>query len=240
MTLTNRTPEPKVESLFNELAPNYDSMNSLISLGLHRNWRRFAMKRLNVWPGAFVIDVCCGTGDWTVALAKAVGPAGRVVGLDFSDEMLKIAAKKLKAAKVADRVTLVRGDAMHLPYEANAFDIATVGFGLRNVPDANQVLTEMARVVHPNGQVTSLETSQPTLPVIKFGWQIYFKLVPIMAKFAVNKYQEYAYLQRTTKEFVSAKQLVQMFRQAGMTKVSYQMLTFGAAAFHLGWVKKSK
>ncbi len=89
-------------------------------------------------------------------------------------------------------MTLVRGDAMHLPYEANAFDIATIGFGLRNVPDANQVLAEMARVVHPNGQVASLETSQPTSPVIKFGWQIYFKLVPIMAKFAVNKYREYA------------------------------------------------
>ena len=234
MTLTNKTPETKVESLFDQIADNYDGMNSLISLGNHQHWRKLVMKQLNVQPGSFAIDLCCGTGDWTIALAKAVGPSGQVVGLDFSDEMLKIADKKVRAAGLSDRVTLVKGDAMKLPYENGQFDLATIGFGLRNVPDADQVLHEMSRVVHARGQVACLETSKPTNPVIKLGWQIYFDLVPLMAKVAVNRYREYAYLQKTTAEFVSAQQLVTMFQNAGLVDVSYRPFTFVAAAFHLG------
>lgn len=234
MTLTNKTPETKVESLFDQIADNYDGMNSLISLGNHKHWRKLVMQQLNVEPGSFAIDVCCGTGDWTIALAKAVGPSGQVVGLDFSEEMLKLADKKVRAAGLQDRVTLVKGDAMQLPYDDNHFDVATIGFGLRNVPDADQVLHEMSRVVHARGQVACLETSKPTNPVIKFGWRVYFDLVPLMAKVAVNKYQEYAYLQKTTAEFVSAQQLVEMFQNAGLVDVHYRPFTFGAAAFHWG------
>lgn len=234
MSLTNNTPETKVESLFDKIADNYDSMNSLISLGNHKHWRKLVMRQLIVQPGTFAIDVCCGTGDWTIALAKAVGPSGQVVGLDFSEEMLKIAEKKVRAAGLQDRVTFVKGDAMHLPYDTNKFDLATIGFGLRNVPDADQVLHEMTRVIHNRGQVACLETSKPTNPIIKIGWKAYFKLVPIMAKLTVNKYHEYSYLQRTTAEFVSAAKLVEMFQDAGLTDVSYRQFTFGAAAFHLG------
>lgn len=234
MSLTNKTPEAKVESLFDQIAGNYDGMNSLISLGNHKHWRKLVMKQLNVQPGSFALDVCCGTGDWVIALAKAVGPSGQVIGLDFSEEMLKIAEKKVAAAGLRDRVTLVKGDAMHLPYDDNQFDLATIGFGLRNVPDADQVLHEMTRVIHNRGRVACLETSKPTNPIIKLGWQVYFNLVPIMAKLTVNKYQEYSYLQRTTAEFVSASKLVKMFQNAGLTDVSYRKFTFGAAAFHLG------
>ncbi|MFR0566338.1 demethylmenaquinone methyltransferase [Lentilactobacillus parabuchneri] len=234
MSLTNKTPEAKVESLFNQIAANYDEMNSLISLGNHKHWRKLVMKQLNVRPGSFAIDVCCGTGDWTIALAKAVGSSGQVVGLDFSEEMLKIADQKVRAAGLSDRVTLVKGDAMNLPYADNYFDVATIGFGLRNVPDADRVLHEMSRVVHARGQVACLETSKPTNPIIKLGWQAYFNLVPIMAKLTVNKYQQYHYLQRTTAEFVSAGKLVEMFQDAGLTDVHCRTFTFGAAAFHLG------
>ncbi len=192
------------------------------------------MQRLEVQPGDFAIDVCCGTGDWTIALAKAVGPAGQVIGLDFSQEMLKIAAKKVRAAGVSDRVTLVKGDAMQLPYDENRFDVATIGFGLRNVPDADQVLREMVRVVRTNGKIACLETSQPTNPAVKIGWEAYFKTVPVMAKLAVNKYREYNYLERTTKQFVSAEKLAKMFEDAGMHNVTYRTFTLGAAALHLG------
>ena len=93
MALTNHTPEEKVSTMFNQIADNYDKMNSLISLGTHKHWRKVAMKQLHVKRGAFAIDVCCGTGDWTIALAEAVGPAGHVVGLDVSEKMLEIARK---------------------------------------------------------------------------------------------------------------------------------------------------
>ncbi len=98
-------------------------------------------------PALLRLMSAAARGDWTIALAKAVGPSGQVVGLDFSDQMLKIAEKKVAAAGLQDRITFLRGDAMHLPYTDDKFDLATIGFGLRNVPDANQVLREMTRVI---------------------------------------------------------------------------------------------
>ncbi|GAX03338.1 ubiquinone/menaquinone biosynthesis methyltransferase [Secundilactobacillus pentosiphilus] len=232
MSLTNQTPESQVQSLFKRVAANYDQMNNLISLGTHKHWRKVAMARLAIKTGSFILDLCCGTGDWTIALAKAVGPSGQVVGLDFSREMLSVAKKKVASAGLNDRVTLVQGDAMALPYANNHFDVITIGFGLRNVPDANQVLREMYRVVRPGGQVASLETSQPTQPVVKLGWKIYFKLIPMMTKLAVHNYQDYVYLEQTAANFVNAKQLAAMYARTGFNRINYQTFDMGAAAFH--------
>lgn len=232
MSLTNQTPESQVQSLFKRVAANYDQMNNLISLGTHKHWRKVAMASLAVKPGSFVLDLCCGTGDWTVALAKAVGPSGQVVGLDFSKEMLCVAKEKVASAGFNDRVTLVQGDAMALPYDNNHFDVITIGFGLRNVPDADQVLREMYRVVRPGGQAASLETSQPTQPVIKLGWKIYFKLIPMMTRLVVHNYQDYVYLEQTAANFVNAEQLADMYANAGFNHIDYQTFDMGAAAFH--------
>ncbi|MCH5462402.1 demethylmenaquinone methyltransferase [Lactobacillus sp. LC28-10] len=232
MSLTNQTPEPQVQSLFKRVAGNYDRMNNLISLGTHKHWRKVAMEKLAIKPGSFVLDLCCGTGDWTIALAKAVGPSGQVIGLDFSEEMLAVAKTKVAAAGMNDRVTLVQGDAMALPYDNDHFDVVTIGFGLRNVPDANQVLREMHRVVRPGGQVGSLETSHPTQPLVKLGWQVYFKLIPMMTKLAVHNYEDYVYLEKTAAEFVDAKTLAKMYANAGFEKIDYQTFDMGAAAFH--------
>lgn len=234
MPLTNPTPELEVQRLFNRLAIHYDAMNTLMTLGTHYYWRRVAMQQLHVQPGNFALDVCCGTGDWTIALAKAVGPRGHVWGLDFSEHMLALARQKVRAAHLEDRVTFIQGDAMQLPYPANTFDVTTIGFGLRNVPDANQVLSELYRVARTGGKAACLETSQPTQPLIKLGWQAYFKLVPVMMSLAGSRYADYDYLQRTTKAFVSAKQLVRMFELAGFAEVRYRTFDLGAAALHLG------
>lgn len=235
MTLTNRTPESAVQNIFDKIAPQYDQMNSVISLGTHRIWRKRVMSMMAVKPGDFALDLCCGTGDWTLALARAVGPAGRVVGLDFSPVMIREADRKVRTAKYADRITLREGDAMQLPYPDNSFNVVTIGFGLRNVPDANQVLREMTRVVKPGGQVVCLETSQPTNPVIHAGWQVYFgHVVPLMGSLVAHHYQAYNYLQRSTHSFVSVTQLADMFRTAGLTQVSYRTFNLGAAAVHLG------
>lgn len=234
MALTNQTPEDQVQDIFNRIAPQYDQMNSVISLGTHRIWRQQVMNAMTLRPGDFALDLCCGTGDWTLTLAQAVGPAGQVVGLDFSDVMLQEASRKVRAAHLSDRITLRQGDAMHLPYPDNSFNVVTIGFGLRNVPDANQVLREMARVVKPGGQVVCLETSQPTNPVIHAGWQLYFgHVVPLMGRFA-HHYQAYNYLQRSTHKFVTVTELATMFRTAGLQQVHYHQFNLGAAAVHLG------
>jgi demethylmenaquinone methyltransferase/2-methoxy-6-polyprenyl-1,4-benzoquinol methylase len=236
MALTNHTPEQSVQAIFDKIAPQYDQMNSVISLGTHRVWRKRVMTMMAVRPGDFALDLCCGTGDWTLALAHAVGPAGRVVGLDFSPVMLQEATAKVRADKLNDRITLRQGDAMHLPYPDNSFNVVTIGFGLRNVPDANQVLREMARVVKPGGQIVCLETSQPTNPVIHAGWQVYFgHLVPLMGSVVAHHYQAYNYLQRSTHDFVSVDQLAAMFTAAGLTRVRYTAFNLGAAAVHFGY-----
>lgn len=145
-------------------------MNSVISFQQHIKWRKDTMKRMNVKPGSKALDVCCGTADWTIALADAVGPTGDVTGLDFSQNMLNVGVEKVKELGLK-QVKLVHGNAMELPFPDNSFDYATIGFGLRNVPDYLQVLKEMRRVVKPGGIVVCLETSQPTL----IGYrQLYF------------------------------------------------------------------
>ncbi|MFC6259326.1 demethylmenaquinone methyltransferase [Levilactobacillus fujinensis] len=235
MALTNHTSEDKVQQIFDHIAPQYDQMNSVISLGTHRIWRKNVMQAMTINPGDFALDLCCGTGDWTLALANAVGPAGHVVGLDFSEVMLTQATAKVRAAKREDRITLRQGDAMQLPYPDNSFNVVTIGFGLRNVPDANQVLREMTRVVKPGGQVVCLETSQPTNPIVHAGWQLYFgHLVPLMGRVVAHHYQAYNYLQQSTHHFVSVDELAAMFREAGLVKVHYTPFNLGAAAVHFG------
>jgi len=129
---------------------------------------------------------------------------------------------------------LVQGDAMALPFDDNSFDIVTIGFGLRNVPDADKALSEIYRVLKPGGQFVSLEMSQPTNPIIKVGWKAYFTAFPLMASLAGGHYHDYQYLKKTSQQFVSAHQLARMMKAVGFKEVHYQPLNFGAAALHFG------
>lgn len=234
MTLTNKVPEKEVHDLFSRVAPNYDKMNDLISLGTQRIWRKKLYQKLQVKSGDFCLDLCCGTGDLTIGLAHLVGPSGDVVGLDFNQEMLSFADKKVRLAGLEKEIQLKQADAMHLPYSDNSFNIVTIGFGLRNVPDANQVLREAYRVLKPGGKFAVLETSQPTNPIIKMGWDAYFKLFPKFAKLVNSNVQDYQYLSNTTHQFVSAAQLVKMFEQAHFKNINVTRLNLGAGAIHIG------
>lgn len=240
MSLTNRVPEKDVHDLFSRVAPHYDQMNNLISLGTQNGWRKKFLRELKVVPGNFVLDLCCGTGDITIALAKQVGPSGNVIGLDFNNDMLELADQKIRKQDLQKEIQLRQGDAMHLPYPDQSFDIVTIGFGLRNVPDANQVLKEIYRVLKPTGKVGILETSQPTNPLVKVGWQTYFKLFPSFAKILGAKVSDYQYLSHTTEKFVSAKHLKKMLEENGFENVQVKKLNLGAGAIHIGIKKKMR
>ena len=149
--------EQRVHKVFEKISDNYDKMNSVISFQQHIKWRKDTMKKMNVRPGSKALDVCCGTADWTIALADAVGPSGEVVGLDFSKNMLKVGIEKVDGLGLK-QVKLIHGNAMELPFQDNSFDYVTIGFGLRNVPDYLQVLKEMRRVLKPGGVAVCLET----------------------------------------------------------------------------------
>lgn len=230
--------EERVHNVFEKIYGNYDKMNSVISFQQHLRWRKDTMKRMDVQPGSKALDVCCGTGDWSIALSEAVGESGKVVGLDFSQNMLKIGEEKVKEQGIKN-IELVHGNAMELPYPDNSFDYVTIGFGLRNVPDYMQVLKEMHRVVKPGGIAVCLETSQPTLFGFKQGYYLYFRyIMPLFGKIFAKSFNEYAWLHESAKDFPGMKELAAMFEKAGFADVKYKPYTGGVAAVHIG--KKEK
>ncbi|EEW53226.1 bifunctional demethylmenaquinone methyltransferase/2-methoxy-6-polyprenyl-1,4-benzoquinol methylase UbiE [Limosilactobacillus antri] len=234
MTLTNHHSENEVNEMFSRVAGKYDLLNNVISLGTQKRWRAALFDQLTLKAGMDCLDLCCGTGDLTIALAQQAGPSGRTVGLDFNRPMLTIAKQKIRKAGLSKEVELVQADAMHLPFPDGSFGVVTIGFGLRNVPDAGQVLAEAFRVLKPGGQFACLEMSQPTNPLVKVGWRAYFRLFPHLAQLFGGKAADYRYLQTTAQRFVSANQLLQMMQAAGFHERHYTKLNWGAGALHIG------
>jgi len=227
--------EERVHHVFEKIYNNYDSMNSIISLKQHKCWRKDVMEKMHVQKNAKVLDVCCGTGDWSISLADEVGPGGEVIGMDFSENMLSVAEEK-KQRKHLDQLRLIHGNAMELPFQDGSFDYVTIGFGLRNVPDYEQVLNELYRVAKPGGTVVCLETSQPDLPIVKQLYQLYFSFImPFLGKIFAESYNEYSWLQESTKKFPDKQTLKEMFWAAGFQQVQIKSYTLGAAAMHMGY-----
>lgn len=230
-----QTKEQFVHEVFESIAPKYDLMNDLLSFRRHKAWRKFTMGRLGVRQGQTAIDLCCGTCDWTVSLAQASG-TGRVVGLDFSRNMLDYGERKIQGLGLSRQIELVQGNAMSLPYADNTFDYATIGFALRNVPDLVQVIREMQRVVKPGGMVVSLELSKPTWQPFKGIYYFYFRrILPLLGKLIAKKYEQYRWLPESLVSFPDHKELARIFRETGLTGVEAYPLTGGIAALHLGY-----
>ncbi|MDQ0232958.1 demethylmenaquinone methyltransferase [Metabacillus malikii] len=226
--------EERVHGVFEKIYKNYDQMNSVISFQRHKAWRKETMRIMQVQPGQKALDVCCGTADWSIALADKVGETGQVTGLDFSKNMLKIGQEKVEQLGLKN-VTLLHGNAMELPFDDNTFDVVTIGFGLRNVPDYMQVLKEMNRVLKPGGKAVCLETSQPTAPIFKQFFAVYFRyIMPLFGKIFAKSYKEYSWLQESARDFPGMQELANMFRDAGFIEVQVKPFTGGVAAMHLG------
>ncbi|NLI68765.1 MAG: demethylmenaquinone methyltransferase [Bacilli bacterium] len=231
--MKQQTKRERVHNVFQNISDHYDKMNSIISFNRHRAWRKDVMKRMKVERGKKALDVCTGTGDWALALAEAVGDKGNVIGLDFSENMLKVAEEKLAKTSLKN-VSFINGDAMDLPFPDNSFDYVTIGFGLRNVPDYKRVLKEMHRVCKPGGQVVCLETSQPTLFGYRQLYYFYFQhIMPLFGKIFAKSYDEYAWLNESAREFPGKEELKEMFLNVGFKEVKVKSYSGGVAAMHL-------
>ena len=225
--------EVEIKHFFEQIAHRYDLMNSLISFRQHRRWRKQTMKKMAVQPGQIVLDLCCGTCDWTIALAEAVGPEGKVIGLDFSQRMLAQGRAKIVQANLQN-VELICGNALNLPFNNDFFDYVTIGFGLRNVQNYQQVIKEMYRVLKPGGSAVCLETSQPALPIYKQMYRLYFKYVmPILGKLVTNNFAAYDWLQESTFKFLSKAELAELFAANGFSQVAVYPFAGGVAAAHI-------
>src|SRR5690625_573963 len=198
--MKEQSKEERVHHVFEKVYKKYDSMNSIISFQRNKAWRKDVMKRMQVEKGAKALDVCSGTGDWSVSLAEAVGEDGEVIGLDFSKNMLSVAEEKKEELDLK-QLQLVHGDAMEMPFNDQVFDYVTIGFGLRNVADYQTVLKEMYRVVKPGGKVVCLETSQPTLIGFRQLYYLYFRyIMPLLGRLFAKSYKEYSWLQESARD----------------------------------------
>lgn len=216
-----------VREMFGEIAPTYDLLNSIMSLRLHHRWRRLAVARLELREGDSALDLCCGTGDFMAPLRRAVGRTGSLLGVDFSRPMLDRARRK-GPGEVA------LGDACALPVRAATFDAVTVGWGLRNVPDARSALAEIARVLRPGGRFVSLDMAVPRHRLLRWTSSLVFgKGVPLLGRL-FGRGGAYAYLPKSTDRFMGREELAEAMRGAGFLEVAHRDLFHGNICMHWG------
>jgi demethylmenaquinone methyltransferase/2-methoxy-6-polyprenyl-1,4-benzoquinol methylase len=231
-------PEQQVEAMFDRIAKRYDLMNTVMTAGLHDQWRERAVDVADIGPGSHVLDVATGTGDLAFELAKRVAPGGSVTGADFSEEMLSVARQKQpkSLAGIDAEVIFEQGNALELKYDDDTFDAVTVGFGVRNFSDLAAGLTEMARVVRPGGKFVILEISQPTkAPLAQFYKAWFDGLVPFIGKFA-GEDSAYTYLPNSVKRFAGPSALAGVLQDAGTRDVKWISLAGGIITIHHGIV----
>lgn len=227
----------RVREMFRQIAPRYDLMNHLLSLNTDRYWRRRAVRRLQLRSGVPVLDVCTGTGDLALAIARETDDSVRVLGSDFCRAMLEIATRKGDQLRPRRRpAEFLEADAQALPFADDTFQCVTVAFGLRNVADTDQGLREMVRVCRPGGQVMVLEFSQPTFPVLSHTYRFYFRhVLPRVGQWlARNDKSAYQYLPESVGEFPSGQHLADRMRAAGLLEVRFTPLTLGVATIYEG------
>ncbi len=223
----------RVASVFTSVAGKYDIMNDLMSAGLHRIWKRFAVGVAGVRPGQRVLDVAGGSADMSRLFLKEVGKSGQVVLTDINNAMLRVGRDRLLDEGVSTPVT--QCDAEHLPFPDNYFDCVNISFGLRNVTHKDAALSEMRRVAKPGGRIIVLEFSKVAKPLEK-AYDLYsFKLLPQMGKLIANDADSYRYLAESIRMHPGQEELKQMMIDAGLESVEYFNLTGGVVAVHRGY-----
>lgn len=222
-----------VERMFARIAPGYDRMNRVMTIGMDRGWRDYAARAIAPPANGRALDVGTGTGDFLPLLADWM-PDGFAVGLDFTVAMMQAGLPKLGQAH--DRAGFVGGDALHLPFPDNSFDAITTGFTMRNVVDIGQAFREMYRVARPGCVVACLEVARPSNPLLRLGHRIYFEqVVPRVTALLGGDPTAYTYLPQSARAFPLPDALVRIIAEAGWSEVRYKLLGMGAVAVHTAY-----
>ncbi|MFK7886333.1 MAG: bifunctional demethylmenaquinone methyltransferase/2-methoxy-6-polyprenyl-1,4-benzoquinol methylase UbiE [Gammaproteobacteria bacterium] len=226
----------RVRGVFDSVADKYDVMNDLMSMGIHRIWKKFTIDQTDLQPGQRALDVAGGTGDLTMAMAKRVGPKGHVILSDINEAMLENGRRRFIDAGVIDNVSFEVANAEELPFEDNSFHCVTMAFGLRNVTDKDAALRSIYRVLKPGGQLLVLEFSKPVAPGLGPIYDAYsFKVLPFMGKLVANDEDSYRYLAESIRMHPDQETLLGMFDDAGFENTRYHNLTGGIVALHRGY-----
>lgn len=226
----------RVRGVFDSVADRYDVMNDVMSLGLHRLWKRFTLSRSGLKPGQSCLDVAAGTGDLSVGLAHRVGPSGRVVVTDINAKMLAAGRDRMIGEGMVAGVAYVQADAETLPFRASSFHCVSIGFGLRNVTDKDAALGSMLRVLKPGGRALILEFSKPHLGPLERVYDAYsFQVLPRLGRLIAGDADSYRYLAESIRRHPDQEALAEMMRRAGFERCEYYNLSGGIVALHVGY-----
>ena len=231
-TVNEQDKASHVRGVFDSVAPKYDIMNDLMSMGLHRAWKAYTVMVANVSEGSQVLDIAGGTGDLALAFAKKVGKTGQVVHTDINEAMLREGRNRLINAGVVLPTFVC--DAEKLPFPSNHFDVVTVAFGLRNMTHKDIALKEMNRVLKPNGKLLVLEFSKVAKPLSKIYDWYSFKILPQLGKFVAGDDASYRYLAESIRMHPSQEELKNIMKTAGFGHVDIHNMTGGVVALHVG------
>jgi demethylmenaquinone methyltransferase / 2-methoxy-6-polyprenyl-1,4-benzoquinol methylase len=226
----------RVRAVFSSVAGKYDLMNDLMSFGVHRLWKQFALSLTGLKDGQSALDVAGGTGDLAIGLARQVGKSGRVVLSDINAQMLEAGRDRLLDEGFAGNVECLLADAERLPFADDAFDCVTIGFGLRNVTDKPAALRSMRRVLKPGGQLLVLEFSKPAAPGLKPLYDAYsFNVLPRLGAWVAKDEASYRYLAESIRMHPDQETLLAMMVDAGFGQARYHNLSGGIVALHRGY-----
>ncbi len=237
--------EEYIKRVFQNIAPYYDVMNKIMTWGIVDRWRHLLINKIPFQGGEKVLDVCTGTGEMAFLLAEKVGIEGKVIGIDFSQEMLQCARKKAARLKHPEIVTFVRGDALKLPFSADTFDYVIMGFALRNITDILEAVKEMIRVCKKGGMVFCQDISCPQNLILKAGFKLYFtQFVPLLGRLVdkgeklCNYLPAYSWLPLSLQGFPQGEEMMQHFIDAGLQEGKYFTISGGIVTVY--WGKKIK
>jgi demethylmenaquinone methyltransferase/2-methoxy-6-polyprenyl-1,4-benzoquinol methylase len=225
----------KVQEMFDNIAPTYDTLNHVLSMNVDKLWRRHALKEIVDGTPQRILDVACGTGDSTISIAKAAGEGSEVTGVDISEGMMALVQGKAEKAGVAGRIGLAVADGEALPYADGTFDRVTCAFGIRNFEHKEQGLSEFRRVLKPGGKVVILELSVPQNRVVRWAYDLYFThLLPAIGGVVSGDKAAYRYLPASVHGFPAPQAFCRMMEEAGFSAVRCRTFTGGLCRIFVG------
>jgi demethylmenaquinone methyltransferase / 2-methoxy-6-polyprenyl-1,4-benzoquinol methylase len=230
---TSDSKKEQVQSMFDNIAPKYDLLNRILSLGVDVWWRKQAVKHLRAYQPDHVVDIACGTGDFSIAVYKS--GVAKVTGVDIANEMLVNGRVKLKEMGLDKGITLVQGDSEQLQFDDNTFDGATVAFGVRNFEHLEKGLTEILRVLRPGAPLIVLEFSKPRVFPVKQLFNFYFKTIcPMVGRLVSGDARAYTYLYESVQVFPDGTAFTSIMETCGYKSIQWKKFTFGICSMYIG------
>ena len=226
----------KIQQMFDGIAPDYDRLNHLMSLGVDRSWRRRALREIvDAGRAQSILDIACGTGDFSLAIAGGMHPDSRIVGLDLSEGMLAVMRDKVSKAGLQDKISCEQGDSEAMRFADDSFDVVTIAFGIRNFAHREAALREILRVLKPGGRLVILELSVPENRILRWGYNLYFKhFVPWIGGLISGDRAAYTYLPASVQAFPGRREWMATMSRCGYAQVRHKAFTLGLCRMYVG------